>query len=169
MQDDVATEGEKIGEARRGRTVRRAALALAILGVFLLLFWSTDRVTLQGERTIYTVACAGGTWTGNTCSGRLTVGPRYAFRASPSRREVIYWVRGSNAPSGKYSDCSVTDRDNWSCKAGADVNPRTIATGMAKGRPTRAAEAPVLPFHSVPKWKWWFINAGIGSFRDARD
>ena len=90
----------------------RAWLVL-VLAALAILVWASDHITLQGERTIYSVTCEGGAWDGLRCTGRLAAGDRYRFRASPSRNEVLYWVAGSRAPSGKYTDCKVASRDNW--------------------------------------------------------
>ena len=43
--------------------------------------WASDFITMQGERTIYTVECRDGAWAGDRCAGSLTAGPRYRFRA----------------------------------------------------------------------------------------
>ena len=150
---------------RRARRTLFAAVALAAFG---LLIWASDNITLQGERTIYTVKCEGGNWEGARCTGRLAPAQRYAFRASPSRGEVIYWVRGSKEPSGKYSACKVVDRDNWTCTMEADQKP-VAAFEMKKGHPTRTDDQRVIPFHDVPKWKWWLMDIGIGVFKEARN
>ena len=154
-------------DKQRGSGVAKVLSAVLVIGLGAALVWGSDRITMQGERTIYTVDCEGGTWSGNSCSGKLVLGKRYGFRASPARREVIYWVRGSSAPSDKYADCTVTDRDNWSCKPKAGVTPTTVAYEMVKGKPTPADSSLVLPYHSVPKWKWWLLDAGIGVFSEA--
>jgi len=125
-------------------------------------------VTLQGERTIYSVNCAQGVWEGLQCTGRLVADERYVFRANARRHEVIYWVRGSNAPSGTYTDCTVIDRDNWSCNVRTDLPP-TIAYEMANGRPTQGGHGLTLPFHHVPKWKWWLMRIGVHTFSEAND
>jgi hypothetical protein len=149
----------------RGRS--QAIVAVILAGAVVAgLIWASDRITLQGERTIYTVTCEGGAWTGTKCSGRLAAGPRYGFRASPLRREVIYWVRGTSGPSSTYSDCDVVDRDNWTCRMAADQKP-TIAFEMKKGRPTRVKDGRVIPFHDVEKWKWWLIKSGVPIFSEA--
>jgi hypothetical protein len=135
-------------------------LGLAALLLFAAVIWLSDRITLQGERTIYTVDCAGGAWEGTRCNGRLVSGDRYAFRASPRRHEVIYWKRGSADPSGTYSDCTVVDRDNWSCNVRVDQKA-AIAYEMKNGRPTGGGPGLTLPFHDVPKWKWWALQLGI--------
>jgi len=137
---------------------------MALFGV---LIWASDRVTMQGERTIYSVDCESGAWQGSHCTGRLVPGERYAFRASLRRHEVIYWRRASDAPSGKFSDCTVVDRDNWSCNVQANQQP-TIAYEMRNGRPTRV-QGLVLPFRDVPKWKWWLLQFGVPFFSDAID
>jgi len=109
---------------------------LVILAILGLVIWSSDRITLQGERTIYTVNCERGVWQGTRCTGKLAPGERYAFRASPRRHEVLYWIRNSRAPSGKFSDCTVRDRDNWTCNLEMGEEP-AVAYEMVKGRPTR--------------------------------
>ena len=66
--------------------------------VSLLLFlaaaaWTTDFITLKGERTIYTVMCQG-TWRDDHCAGKLVAGKRVRFRALMAHREVIFWTVG---------------------------------------------------------------------------
>ena len=85
--------------------------------------WASDKITYEGERTIYTVRCEQGNWEGLQCKGRMVAGDRYRFRASVSKQEVLYWVVGSSQPSGKFSRCTVKDRGNWSCEANADQPP----------------------------------------------
>jgi hypothetical protein len=151
--------------ARRRRTkviIVSVLAAAAVLGSI----WASDQITLQGERTIYTVTCQDGTWSGTKCSGRLATGPRYAFRSSKPRREVIYWVRGAAEPSNAYANCEVIDRDNWTCRAAADQKP-TVAFEMKDGRPTRTKDGSAIPFHDVPKWKWWLIRTGLPVFSQA--
>ncbi len=150
------------------RTLARIVPGLFLLLILVLLVWGSDRITLQGERTIYTVDCEAGVWDGNRCTGRLAAGPRYAFRASPRRHEVIYWIRDSTAPSGKFTDCSVTNRDNWSCNVGLGQSS-SIAYEMHDGRPTRGTQGLAASFHDVSKWKWWAIRLGPDVFSVASD
>jgi hypothetical protein len=152
---------------RRGSRVVKVLSVVLLLAFIVALLWGSDRITMQGERTLYTVDCDRGTWNGRICTGKLVPGKRYAFRASIARNEVVYWVRGSSAASGKYPDCKVADRDNWSCKVPVDGAPATIAHEMAKGHPTQTGSANMLPFHSVSKWKWWLMDAGIRVFTKA--
>lgn len=140
-----------------------AALLILVLGGFL---WASDRVTVQGERTVYTVECTGGQWQGLHCTGRLAAGDRHTFKASRARQEVLYWIVGSTLPSGRFSDCVVKDRGNWTCNVLAD-QPRTLTREMRHDVPTAGPAGLVLPFHAVPKWKWWAIREGLGSFTDA--
>ena len=123
---------------------------------------------MQGERTIYSVDCKSGQWQGLHCTGNLLPADRYAFRASKRRNEVIYWIRDSEKPSGKYTDCTVVDRDNWSCNVHLNQAP-TIAYEMADGRPKRGAQGLALPFRDVPKWKWWLLRLGVDLFSNASD
>jgi hypothetical protein len=150
------------------KAVRRTLYVVVVVIAVSLLIWGSDRITLQGERTIYTVECEQGVWQDNRCTGRLVAGERYAFRASPRRHEVLYWVRNSNAPSGKYSDCAVTDRNNWSCNVQVGQLP-SIAYELKDGRPTRSGGGLTMAFHDVPKWKWWLIDIGVSVFREANN
>ena len=139
---------------------------LVIVGALGVFIWASDRITLEGERTIYTVNCEQGAWDGLRCTGRIAAGDRHRFRSSRSRREVVYWIAGSAAPSGKYSDCDVTDRDYWSCKSRAGELP-TITHELSDGRPVQRAAGIDLPFHAVTKWKWWALRLGIPGFTKA--
>lgn len=139
--------------------------ALLIFGAAVVI-WASDRVTLQGERTLYGVECPEGRWEGWRCTGKLAAGERYRFRASKSRQEVIYWIANSSQASGKYRDCKVKDRDNWTCSTSADV-PRAVTHEIMNGVPVGAETGPDVPFHAVRKWKWWMLRAGIRMFTRA--
>lgn len=145
---------------------RALLYVLVIVGALGVFIWSSDRVTLEGERTVYTVTCEQGAWDGLRCTGRIAAGDRHRFRSSRSRREVVYWIAGSAAPSGKYSDCDVIDRDFWSCKAQAGELP-TITHEFSDGRPEQRVAGTDLPFHAVTKWKWWALRLGIPGFGKA--
>lgn len=123
------------------------------------LIWSSDKISYDGERTIYTVACQDGRWEGSHCTGRLKPAERYRFRASKSRQEVLYWTVGASTPAGKYTDCIVKDRGNWSCKNTSD-RPEAITHEMVGGVPADN-NGPNPRFYAVPKWKWWLLRAGI--------
>jgi len=148
------------------RRARGFVFGGACLLAFGLLIWASDHITLQGERTIYTVRCEPDMWDDQRCIGRMVPGDRYAFRSSAARNEVIYWIRGSTQPSGKYSDCKIVDRDNWTCIVPVGQQP-SIVFEMKKGRPTRLNDGRAMPFRSVPKWKWWLLRLGIGGFAEA--
>jgi hypothetical protein len=145
---------------------KRAILLLLLLGSMGALLWASDRITLQGERTIYTVGCEQGVWDGLRCTGRMVASKRYRFRASPSRGEVIYWIVAAPAPSGKYAGCDVKNRDNWTCPANTGEYP-SITHTMALGRPIPEEGAPVAPYYAIAKWKWWLLDAGIPAFAQA--
>ncbi len=140
-----------------------SVLVAAALAVFI---WASDRITMEGERTVYTVTCEQGAWDGLRCTGRMAAGDRHRFRASRSRHEIVYWIAGSSKPSGKYTDCDVTDRDRWACKA-REGDPPSITHAIEDGRPVHQAGGSDAPYHAVTKWKWWAINAGIPGFRKA--
>ena len=159
--------GDFLSSSMQKSTIKQALLLASLLIVFVLLVWSSDQITLQGERTIFTVACKDGAWDGVRCTGTLVAGDRYRYRASRSRQEVIFWVVGSNRPSGKYSDCVVKDRGNWSCNATLQSAPPSITQEMVNDRAMRGAGGLTVPFHAVPKWKWWLLREGIRIFHDA--
>ena len=145
----------------------RATLFVVVIVAALAVFiWSSDRITWEGERTIYTVTCERGAWEGLRCSGRIAAGDRHRFRASHSRNEVVYWIAGSASASGKFTDCTVTDRDLWSCKPHPGEQP-SITHELSDGRPVHSAPADDLPFHAVTKWKWWALRMGIPGFSKA--
>lgn len=135
-------------------------VVIVVVAAMTIFIWASDRITLDGQRTIYTVTCEQGTWDGLHCAGRLAAGDRHRFRASRSRHEIVHWIAGSTRPSGKFSDCDVTDRDNWTCKPQTGEQP-TIAHALADGRPVPQIAGPDQPFHAVRKWKWWALDAGI--------
>ncbi len=140
--------------------------AVAVIVALVIFIWASDRITMEGNRTVYTVICQQGTWDGLRCNGKMVVGDRHRFHASRSRNEVVYWVAGSSKPSGKFTECDVTDRDHWACKTHEGDQP-TIAHELAEGKPVRHAGSTDMPFHAVTKWKWWIIDAGIPGFRKA--
>jgi hypothetical protein len=139
-----------------------------LVGIALLsgVIWGSDRVTVEGQRTIYTVDCAQGEWQGLICTGKLSAGDRYRYLSLKARNEVIFWIAGTNEPSGKFTECSVQDRGNWSCKPNSDVG-RSITHEMVNDRALSDAKGATRPFHAVPKWKWWFLKIGFPGLHKA--
>ena len=142
------------------------ATFVIIAAALIVAMWASDKITYEGERTIYTVRCEQGSWDGLLCRGTMVAGERYRFRASVSKQEVLYWVVASSQPSGKYTQCVVKDRGNWSCEASAG-QPRTIARAMMNGRPRREGDEQHIAFHAVPKWVWWVLDAGLHVYSKA--
>src|SRR5439155_15002723 len=118
----------------RGIAMRLWLLGVAGVMAFAGLIWASDHITLQGERTVYTVDCERGAWQGSRCSGKLIPGARYRFRALKPHGEVLFWTVVASAPSGKFTDCAIPDGRNWHCKPGADA-PSTVTLQMSHGRP----------------------------------
>ena len=150
----------------RRKIIKQSFSAAIIVIVLAFFFWASDEITLQGERTIYTVNCEHGQWDDLRCTGMMVAGARYRYRASQSRNEVVFGVAGSSAPSGKYTDCNVRNRGNWSCKPTVDMAP-SITLEMRHDRATHGPPVLTIPFHAVPKWKWWLLRAGIRAFNEA--
>jgi hypothetical protein len=138
---------------------------LTALAVFL---WASDKITLEGERTVYTVDCHAGFWEGAHCSGKLEAVERFRFRALKPHREVIFWTVGASDPSGKFSDCDIKDGRNWVCRPTADAK-RTITLQMKKGEPVLDASGQGRLFHAIAKWRWYLLHIGVpvGSDADA--
>ena len=133
---------------------------LAIVAAATVYAWCVDFVTVEGERTIYTVACEGGSWSGNRCTGRLTPGPRFRFRALPAHGEVLFWTAGASDPAGKLAPCKVESGRNWRCDAGAD-SARSITLQMVRGVPQPDAVLNARGLHFVPKMRWLLLRAGM--------
>ena len=141
------------------------AIVLVVGGLAAVL-WASDKITYEGERTVYTVRCDRGEWDGLQCRGTMVAADRYRFRASVVKQEVLYWVVGSPAPSGKFAQCKVRDRGNWACPDTVG-QPQTIAHEMVNGRPKRDGTDRDLPFRAVPKWVWWVLNSGVHMYNKA--
>jgi hypothetical protein len=155
--DEPATDGSSRPTGRfvvRRRWWIGGAAAVAVLGIFI---WASDRITLKGERTIYTVDCRRGVWEASRCTGQLVLGPRYRFKALRPQGEVLFWTVGASAPSGKFTDCAIVDGRNWQCQPSAAASS-TITLQMALGRPVPSQGT--MPFHAVPKGQWWLMRLG---------
>jgi hypothetical protein len=146
--------------------IKRSLFAVAALALFAFLIWASDTITLQGERTIYTVNCEHGAWKDLRCTGKMVAGDRYRYRASTSRHEVIFWVAGLPKPSGRYTDCDVRNRGNWSCNATLDAAP-SITREMTNDQATHGPAGLTISFHAVPKWKWWLLRVGLVTMNEA--
>ncbi len=143
----------------------RRVWAFVVLLFALLLFgaWASDFITMQGERTVYTVECHGGTWTDDRCSGELVASNRYRYRALKPHNEVIFWKVGSSDHSGKFDDCAIKDGRNWVCKPSSDAS-RSITLVMTEGKPLPGPVGVTQPFRAVSKWRWLLLDRGF--FRD---
>lgn len=148
--------------------VRTAFGIVAALLLLAFYAWVVDFVTLEGERTVYTVACSGGDWANQRCSGSLVAADRYRFRALKAHREVLFWTVGSAEPAGKLTDCDIENNRNWICKPGADA-ARAITLQLARGRPVVDGRPSSKELHFVPKLRWLLLRIGIswGSSVDA--
>jgi hypothetical protein len=162
VPDAPHADGHHVAGMWRG-TWLAAGCVVILLFAFI---WASDAITLQGERTVYTAECSGGDWRGAHCTGRLTAGPRYRFRALKSHNEVLFWTVGVPGRSYKFEDCTITDGRNWTCRPNADA-ARTITLHMMHGQPSPAAGDPTLPYHAVSKAYWWLLSQGIAPDSDA--
>ena len=138
---------------------------MAAMPVVAAVIWANDSITMQGERTVYTVQCQGA-WQGQHCDGRLLASDRFRFRALSARGEVLFWTLGVNEPSGKFTDCAIEDGRNWTCRPTAE-GPRSIAFQMVHGFPAPDKTGLAKPFHSVGKLRWWFLQWGLPAGSDA--
>ena len=140
------------------------AFVIAVLAALLFAAWASDFVTMQGERTVYTVECHGGVWTDDLCSGHLAASRRYRYRALKPHHEVIFWTVGTQERSGKFEDCAIADGRNWVCKPGSDA-PRSITLEMSGGVPVPGPAGVTLPFRAVSKWRWLLLTRGVSSHK----
>ena len=143
--------------------VRVWGFVIAVIAALGFAAWASDFVTMQGERTIYTVDCRDGAWTGNRCAGKLVAGPRYRYRALAPHKEVIFWTVGSDEPSGKFGECAIQDGRNWVCQANGDA-ARSITLQMVEGLPI--AGPGTKPFRAVSKWRWMLLKRGWSAKSD---
>lgn len=142
--------------------IRVWAFVIVIFAALGFAGWCSDFITMQGERTVYTVECRNGTWQGDRCAGRLLAGHRYRYRALKPHSEVIFWTVGTNEPSGKFGECTVKDGRNWQCKPNGDA-ARSITLQMAEGAPVAGPADVTRPFRSVSKWRWMLLQRGWGA------
>ena len=145
--------------------VRVWGFVIAILAVLGFAGWASDFITMQGERTIYTVECHDGAWAGDRCAGSLMVGQRYRYRALTHHSEVIFWTVGTSEPSGKFGDCAIQDGRNWVCKPNADA-ARSITLQMVDGAPLAGPASVTRPFRAVSKWRWLLLQRGWAAHGD---
>jgi hypothetical protein len=144
--------------------VRVWALVAVVFALLGFAAWASDFVTMQGERTVYTVDCVGGAWQGEQCAGRLVAGVRYRYRALKPHGEVVFWTVGTKEPSGKFEDCQIQDGRNWVCKVCPDA-ARSITLRMAQGAPVSDSPQVTRPFRSVSKWRWLLLERGFTADR----
>ena len=149
-----------VAHSRRNTRAVAWTTGVAFVVFITVAVWATDFVTFQGEWTIYTASCQGGTWNGPVCSGSLRPGPRYRFRALKAHREVLYWTSGESGRSGRYVDCDIEDGRHWECPPD-ETAPLTITHRMVHGIPSTEGTGRNLPFHRIPKWKWEALRVGL--------
>ncbi len=133
---------------------------IVILAALAFAAWASDFITLQGERTVYTVACQGGGWQGDVCSGKLVAADRYRYRALKRHNEVIFWQVGARDRSAKFDSCRIHDGRNWVCAPGDDAS-RSITLAMAGGAPVPGPANVTRPFRAVSKWRWMLLRRGL--------
>ena len=87
----------------RGAPLIKSLSLLAVTVFIVALLWGSDRITMQGERTIYTADCERGTWNGDTCSGaRRRTGTRSGqVQRSARSRQALRLSREPVAQRGR--------------------------------------------------------------------
>ena len=140
--------------------MRSWAVLLAVIAILAAFVWSTDSITLQGERTIYTARCDRGAWVEGRCTGKLEAAERYRFRAIKAKSEVVFWVVGSAESTGRLVPCAIEDGRNWSCQASGDAY-RSITLVMRRGLAMPNAKGDTRAFHAVSKAQWYLLRYGV--------
>jgi hypothetical protein len=140
--------------------LRPRNFALALLTLVAATLWAWDFVTLDGERTVYTVQCHDGEWHQLSCSGRLAAAERYRFRTLPSEGQVEYWIAGARDRAGRFTGCEIRSGRNWRCPGSADA-ARTITTEMRHGRAVHDDSGRLPSFYAVTKWRWYLLQWGV--------
>lgn len=119
---------------------------------------------MEGERTLYTVQCSEGQWSGRACTGRLMAARSYRYEARPGAHEVVFSVDAAPSQRRRLAPCEVRDARNWSCAAGND-SASSVTLTMVCGQATDPAP-PALGLRVVPKLQWWRLKAGLDFSRD---
>ena len=147
--------------------LRRSFVAAAVLltgAVLGSVIWASGKVSLQGERTVYTAACLGADWEGTRCSGRLVPAKRYRFHVDQERNEVRFILVGGSTGWRTMRSCHVTDAMNWACAGFAEAG-EPVTTEMREGRPVVGATRSTENLRAITKWRWHALRWGIGSDR----
>lgn len=144
--------------------IRVWLLLSAVIIALVFAAWASDFITLQGERTVYSVRCERGDWQGDQCTGQVVAGPRYRYRALKRRSEVVFWAAGVNEPSGKLTGCDVQDGRNWRCPPGPDAS-RSVTLQMVDGTPLASVGGATRTARAVSKWRWLLLDRDFGSSR----
>jgi hypothetical protein len=144
----------------------------AIVGVIVIALgialWGSDKITYEGERTIYSVRCEQGNWEGLACKGRMVAGERYRFRASVSKQEVLYWIVGSSQALRQVQSLRGQGSRQLGVRGQHGAGqPATITRSMSNGRPKREEGYHSIPFRAVPKWVWWVLDSGLHVYSKA--
>jgi hypothetical protein len=147
--------------------MRRAVIAVVVLVLLLALaMWSSDFITLQGERTVFTADCAAGTWKDEHCTGQLRAGKRYRFRALKAHDEVIFWTSGAREASGKFSGCQIASGRHWRCPPNG-TESTTVTLQMDAGAPVVDPRFQTIAFHPISKWRWYLLSWNLPAGSDA--
>jgi hypothetical protein len=163
MNLNLATESEAKHRAAAvaRRHERLAYLVLASLCLAVVAYaWAIDFVSFEGERTIYTVRCTGGTWSGSRCTGTLVLGDRYRFRALRHHKEVLFWTVASTEPAGKLKGCEVVSGRNWSCSIN-DETSHAVALQMIRGEGALEEHARAAGVRCISKMRWILARLGM--------
>ena len=170
LQPDVGTMTTDRGKQDlklKFKTNTKIIASVLTLALTYLLLWSTDKITWQGERTVYTVQCVRGSWDGNRCTGAMNADLRFRYRVLPPHKEVVFWVVGHSDPSGKLTNCMIVDGRNWKCPENAD-SARSITLEMSGGVPVHKLPDQPVQFHAVSKLTWTLLNFGLTFFQTAQ-
>ena len=145
-------------EAQRSTVSRTRLISVAAVAAIGFMFWVSDTITPQGQRTVFTAECEG-PWQGHRCRGKLVPGRRYVFQALKSKGQVLFWTVESSGPRGSFADCLILDGRDWSCKPNEEAK-LTIAHEIEKGLPVPDASRSIA-FHQIPKWKWLLLRFNL--------
>ena len=148
------------------RTILLSSIVLVVLVISAAVAWMTDWITISGERTIYTVECAGGDWIGARCPGRIVAGERYKYRAFKSDREVWFWILGADEPFGRLENCDIKSGRQWTCQPSSD-SLDSLTYSMWNGKAVYDESIPTISFHATSKLRWWLAKVGVTWFHSA--
>jgi hypothetical protein len=108
----------------------------------------------KDEVTVYPLICSNhkggsGYIKDGACDGEWITGNSFVYKVIPERQEIVHIGTFKN----RYTDCVVTDVDNWKCTK----NDGSGSFGFTDGQYWDDDPARIRRMKCVSKWRWWYV------------